>query len=293
MQILRILLRLARPVFLLFAALMYVLGAGIARFLGQFVAPEAFWLGLGGAILVQMGMNLLGEAFRSARDPFVPDENAILRRTVRDAALYLSVGALAAQVLIVFVWFQEGRLSPATILCLCLSLMVSIAYAVPPLRLLDRGFGELLLTIQMAYLLPSLGFLVQASTFHRLLNALIVPLAFLVLAALLAIDFSSYSEDLKYGRPTFIEHFGWEVAAPLHHGLVIAAYILLGVAPLLGFSVGLLWPAFLTLPFAVLQVFWLRNITLGARPVWSLLTANGLAVFGLTAYLLTLTVWLR
>jgi 1,4-dihydroxy-2-naphthoate octaprenyltransferase len=286
-------LRLGRPVFLLLAGLMYVLGAGISRFLGEFATPAAFWLGLGGAVLAQLSMSLLAEVFRSPSDPILPDEDQAARRTLRDAALYLSIGALAAQAVIAFILFRDGRLSAPTILCLGLSLLVSIVYAVPPMRLLDRGFGELLLTVQMAYLLPAIGFLLQTGSFHRLLNAIIVPLTFLVLAALLALDFSTYAEDIKYGRRTFLERVGWEVAAPLHHGLIIAAYLLLGAAPLLGFSIGLLWPAFLTLPFAILQIFWLRNITLGARPIWNLLTANGLAVFGLTAYLLTLTVWLR
>lgn len=269
MPTLKATVRLARPVFLLLAGLMYVLGAGIARFLGEFAAPGAFWLGLGGSVLAQLSMSILAEVFRAPNDPLPADQDPAERRTLRDVALYLSIGALAAEALIAFILFREGRLSASTILFLGLSLLVSVAYAVPPTRLLDRGFGELLLAIQLAYLLPSIGFLLQAGTFHRLLNAIILPLAFLVLAALLTLDFSSYAEDLQYGRRTLLERVGWEIAAPLHHGLIIAAYILLGAAPMLGFSIGLLWPAFLTLPFAVLQIFWLRNITLGARPIWS------------------------
>ncbi len=293
MSTLTVVFRLARPVFLLLAGLMYVLGAGISRFLGTFSAPSAFWLGLGGALLAQLSMSLLAEVFRPPNDPLLPDQDPAQRRVYRDAALYLSIGALAAEAVIAFLLFREGRLTPPTLLCLGLSLLACVAYAVPPIRFLDRGLGELLVTIQLAYLLPAIGFLLQAGTFHRLLNAIVVPLTFLILAALLALDFSSYAEDLKYGRRTFLERVGWERAAPLHHGLILAAYLLLAAAPLLGFSASLLWPAFLTLPFAVLQIFWLRNITLGARPIWNLLTANGLAVFGLTAYFLTLTVWLR
>ena len=52
-------------------------------------------------------------------------------------------------------------------------------------------------------------------------------------------------------------------------------------------------PAFLTLPFAVLQIFWLRNIALGARPIWSMLSANAVSLFGLTAYFLMIAFWLR
>lgn len=293
MSMLTSLARLARPIFVLLAGLMYVLGAGIARFLGQFESPEAFWLGFGGAVLAQLSMALLAEVFRATNDPISPDQSQDDRRRIRDAALYLSIGALAVQGVIAYVLFTAGRLAAPAFLLLGISLLTSIAYAVPPVRLIDRGFGEILIAFQLSYLLPSIGFLLQTGMFHRLLNAIFVPLMFLVLAALLALDFSTYAEDLKFGRHTLLERLGWQTAAPLHHGLMIAAYVLLATAPLLGFSIGLLWPAFLTLPFAALQVFWLRNITQGARPIWNLLTANGLAVFGLTAYLLTLTVWLR
>ncbi len=70
-------------------------------------------------------------------------------------------------------------------------------------------------------------------------------------------------------------------------------YGLLAAAPLLGFSYSLLWPAFLTLPFAALQIFWLRNIALGARPIWSMLSANAVSIFGLTAYFVMIAFWLH
>jgi hypothetical protein len=65
------------------------------------------------------------------------------------------------------------------------------------------------------------------------------------------------------------------------------------VSPAFGLSLSLLWPAFLTLPFALFQIFQLRNIALGAPANWTLLAATALSVFGLTAYFLSLTFWLR
>ena len=60
-----------------------------------------------------------------------------------------------------------------------------------------------------------------------------------------------------------------------------------------GLSLTLTRSAFLTLPFALFQIFLLRSISLGAKPNWTLLHATSLAVFGLTTYFLTLTFWLR
>jgi hypothetical protein len=77
----------------------------------------------------------------------------------------------------------------------------------------------------------------------------------------------------------------------LHHSLIVFAYVIFAIAPLLGFSI--LWPAFLTLPFALLQILLLRGVSVGGKPNWTLLTVTALAVFGLTTYFLTLTFWIR
>ncbi len=285
--------RLARPLYLLLAALNYVLGAGIARYLGHAPILPAFWLGLAGVLLAQTCMSLLAEVFRPVNEPIVADETVGERKSIGDSALYVSVAGLAALAVIAFLLYKDGQLGLPAILFLVLSLLVILAYSVPPLRLFDKGFGELLLAAHLAYVIPSIAFLFQAGEYHRLLNAVIIPLTFLALAALLALDFPSYAEDLKYARRTLLARMGWERAVPLHHGLVMAAYILFASAPVLGFSLGLMWPALLTVPFALLQVLLLRGIALGAKPIWSLLTANTIALFGLTAYFLTLTFWLR
>lgn len=293
MQRLLTIVRLTRPLYLLLAAVTYVLGTGIARYLGHPQVPTVFWLGLGGVLLAQASMSLLVEVFRPANEPIIQGETAADRKAVYDAALYVSIGSLAAASFVAVLLFKDGHLSPAAIAFMALSLATLILYSVPPLRLLDKGFGELLLALHLGYILPSIGFLLEAGDYHRLLNAAAIPLTFLAFAGFLALDFPSYADDLKYGRSTLLVHIGWERAVPLHHGLIIAGYVLLGMAPLLGFSLSVLWPAFLTIPFAILQIFWLRNIAMGAPPIWGVLSANAISIFGLTAYFLMIAFWLR
>lgn len=287
------LLRLSRPLYLLLTALTYILGIGIARYLGKTQTTAVFWLGLLGVLFSLIAMNLLAEVFRPFNEPIVPEETVADRKAIRDAALYVSIAALTSLAVIAFLLFKGGRVTPHLLAFLILSLISIIVYSVPPLRLIDKGFGEILLAIYLAYVVPSIAFLLQVGELHRLLSSVAVPLVFLALASLLALDFPAYAGDLKYERRTLLTRLGWERAVPLHHGLVLAAYVLFAVATLLGFSLALLWPAFLSLPFGLIQIYWLRNISLGAKPIWTLLTANAIALFGLTAYFLTLTFWLR
>jgi 1,4-dihydroxy-2-naphthoate octaprenyltransferase len=112
-------------------------------------------------------------------------------------------------------------------------------------------------------------------------------------ASLVALEFPAYAEDLRTARPTLLTRLGWENALRIHHLLVVSAYLVLALATLLGYSFELFLPAFLTFPFAVLQVYLLRGIALGAKPIWKLLAANAVALFGLAAYFLALGFWMR
>jgi 1,4-dihydroxy-2-naphthoate octaprenyltransferase len=285
------LLKLSRPLHLLLAALTYSLGASIPAYLGKPFQPLAFALGLGGALLAQLNMSLLAEVFRPHNEPLVEGETPQQKETLRNNALYVSIAALAAIAFIAFTLFTNDTLAPPTFYFLLFSLFLVLAHAVPPIRLLDRGFGELALAAHIAYVIPSIGFLLQAKENHRLLAVIILPLTALALAYFLVVNFTTFPVDQKYQRATLLRRLTWERAVPLHHSLIVFAYVIFAIAPTLGFSI--LWTDFLTLPFALLQIILVRNISLGGKPNWTLLTSTALAVFGLTTYFVTLTFWLR
>jgi hypothetical protein len=54
----------------------------------------------------------------------------------------------------------------------------------------------------------------------------------------------------------------------------------------------LAWPAFLTLPVGIYQIWQVNRIAAGAPTRWRLLTFTALVLFGLTAYLLTFAFWI-
>jgi 1,4-dihydroxy-2-naphthoate octaprenyltransferase len=287
------LVRLSRPVNLLLAALTYVLGAGIADYLGESISIDTFWLGLLAVVMAQASMSLLAEVFRPVNEPIVPGETPRARLTLRNNSLYLAVASLTVMAVMAFLLFLNARMTTLGLLLIGLSVLVVLTYGVPPLRLVNRGFGEFLSAVHLAFLIPSLAFLLQAQEYHRLVGLTTVPLTAIAFAYFLVLDFPAFAADQKYERRTLLTMLGWQRAIPFHHALVVVAFGLFAIAPFLGFSLGLLWPAFITLPFAILQIVFLRNIALGLHPNWTLLTVNALAVFGLTAYFLTLTFYLR
>lgn len=293
MKMLTIILRLARPVNLSLAALTYLLGTSLAAYLGHPYSPGPFWLGLFSVLMALISMFLLSEVFRPAADPILPEETLALRRSLREVTLFTGIACLAASVASGFIIFNLERSSSFALFFLALLLASALFYAIPPFRLVIRGFGEPVLAILLAYLIPSIGFLLQAVSYHRYLAMLVFPLTALALATFIALDFPSYARDRKYARGTLLVCIGWERAVPVHNILIVLAYLLLLSAPLFGISLTLIWPGLLTAPFAIFQIFSLRQITLGGKPVWNMLTVTAIAIFALTAYFLTLTFWLR
>jgi 1,4-dihydroxy-2-naphthoate octaprenyltransferase len=285
-------LKLTRPLHLLLAALTYSLGASIADYLGETFRAGPFWLGLVGVLLAQLTMSLLPEIFRLDVEPLAENETRSQRQTLRNNLLYISLASLTSLALIFYALFATDQLPLSSFLFLGLSLAIILAYSIPPFRLSNRGFGELLLAIHLAYVFPSIAFVLQSGDVHRFL-ALTLPLTFLAFAYFIARNFQSFAQDRKFGRVTFLTRLGWERVVPLHNIFLIFAYVFFIAMIAFGLTLRLLWPAFLTLPFALYQIFQLRNISLGLPPNWKILNATALAVFGLTAYFLTLTFWIR
>ena len=277
---------------LLLAALTYTFGASIADYLGKPFLVAPFWLGLLTVLLAQTIMSLLPEVFRLDVKPLLENETRAKRQVRRNNLLYTSLACIVVLALTTYILFINNSLPLSSFLFLLLSLAIIFTYAIPPFRFVNRGAGEFLLAVHLAYVIPSIAFTLQADETHRFL-ALGIPLMFLAFSYFIVRNFQSFAQDQKYNRVTFLTRLGWERVTPLHHLFVLFAYLLFVMSPLFGLSLSLIWSVFLTLPFALVQIFLLRNISLGSKPNWTLLHATALAVFGLAVYFLTLTFWLR
>jgi 1,4-dihydroxy-2-naphthoate octaprenyltransferase len=233
------------------------------------------------------------EYFRLPLTPRFSGETNRQREHFRTLLLQLSFAALGLYGLAVLVLFLIHLINLPSGILLALDLLLIIAYAVPPARLAEKGYGELILAFVLATLLPALSFLLQADEFHRLLPLISFPLTLMALAYLLASDFPTFSADLNMGHRSLLTRLTWQRAIPVHHVLIIAAFLLFSLAPLAGIPWNLIWPVFLTLPFAFVEVFWLQRIARGGRTLWNFFIPLTAVVFGLAVYLLAFTFWIR
>ena len=289
----RNMLRLARPIQLLLALLTYGLGLGLARYLGVTLLPEPQFFGGVIVIFLLVSSSLLTEYFRPFNEPIILGETPKEREEFRSLLLIISITILAVAGILIFLLQRGGFLGVDTLLLFAGFILLALANAVPPVRLVNRGLGELSLSIQIASLTPTLAFLLHSHNLHRLLTLFTFPLFLIALSYFIAVNFPAYAEDLKYERRSLLISLGWQRAVPIHNSLLIIAYLFLAAIPFTGVPFGLVWPALLTLPLAAWQIFTLRNIAEGAKPLWPAFMAAATAIFGLTAYLITLAFWLR
>jgi 1,4-dihydroxy-2-naphthoate octaprenyltransferase len=275
------------------AALSYALGLGVADYLGVHLRTNGIWLGLAWILLMLVASMLLVIVFRPLHDLSPESESPQVRLLLRNRLLAVSATALLSTAILSLLMLRAGLLSPPVIVLQLLATGLALALAVPPLRLIHSGFGELVLSVLLLSMPASLAFGLQTAEFHRLVGFITLPLILLALAWQLAASFPSFASDQKHRRQTVLVRLGWERTIPLHRLALLAGYGLLAAAPLFGASLALVWPGFMSLPFAVLQAVLLRTVAAGGRPNWPLLNATSLAAVGLATYFLALSFWSR
>jgi 1,4-dihydroxy-2-naphthoate octaprenyltransferase len=293
-------LRLSHPLFALGGILVYALGAGVADYLGNTIYWSVYLLGQVWVIALQLGAAYLYEYYEaliSARDPFhdpPPGGDGRVGPARQPVTLLGAVAFfLTFAATLTAVMLTELSLGPATLAVMSLLALGAVAFSVPPVRLAFSGYGELVVTILFANLVPAFAFLLQTGDLHRLLAMSTFPLTALSLALALAYELADYAADLKRGRRTLMVRLGWQRGMFLHNGMILGAFLLLGLALTFGLPLGIGLPAFLPLPLGLLQIWQMRRISDGARPNWRALRLTAVVIFATTAYLLTLAFWTR
>jgi 1,4-dihydroxy-2-naphthoate octaprenyltransferase len=297
----RKLLRSAYPWALLVGVLFYALGAGIWVFLGRPIDWGIYLIGQVCVTALQVSSTLL-YAYFNAR----PDEQEQLRvRRAREAGLegedvefvprawlmLLAVTGLSIGAALTVLLYARGALNLTTLLFLGFAFLAALAYAVPPLKLGDSGYGELVQSVLVANLIPSLGLLLQSGEPHRLLAMLTFPLTALFLAMLLAFSLENYSLDFKRERASMLVRMGWQRGMVAHNVLILVAYFLIALAALLDMPWSLTWPALLSFPIGLFQIWQMWRISQGASPRWRLLRFTAAATVGVIGYLLVFALW--
>ncbi len=299
MESIKLFIRLTRPLFLLGAAVLFALGVGIARYLGQEIDWTAYGLGQLWVTLLQLSAQYLNEYFNAPADQVNSNRTYLTGgsgalgpgKLPRQVALYAALACLAFLASLTVVVIDRIDPPPAAYLIMGVAFFVALFYSTPPLRLEASGYGELAVSVQLAFLVPAYAFILQYGEMHRLVAMAAFPLFLLHMAMLMALELPDYANDLKYEKHTLLVRLGWQTGMTLHNMSILGAYLLLLLAGLLGLPWFAVRAGLLSLVLGLFQLWQMRNIANGAKPNWNALTIGAVAVFTAAAYLLAWAFW--
>ena len=275
----------------------YLLGVGAARYITGSVHWDRFGSGLFWVLLLQLvgwaanRLYLLWQPGPGNPPPTTAQELAD-RKKIASFLLLVAVTALAVAVLTSLVMYRNDWLNLESGFIMAAGIILVLTLVMAPLRLFERGFGELTLAVLVCNLVPVFAFLLQSRQYSPLMGFSTFPLTMLFLAMMIAVQFEDYGRDCLYCRNRLLVKIGWEWGIRLHSGFIIAAYFLIGVAFMQGLPWRMVWPPLLTVSLAGLQVFLLNRVAAGDKPNWRLVRFAAVGTFGLCVYLLGYSLWM-
>ncbi len=301
MKYVRLFVNLSRPLYILSAVLLYLLGIAVIHYLSGIVDWSIFSLGLVWIIFILLGSQYLAEYFYPAavgddpswkHTPFSGGSGAIgAGKLSRQTALWAGLTCLTVSASMTVLLIQTAQSNQAVVLILGLIFIGELIYAIPPFHLVSSGYGELSMSIVRVGMIPAMAFLLQGHDFHRLLIMVSFPLTLLYLSMLFALEFPDYASDLKQGKKPILVRIGWQRAMLIHNLLIVGGFLILGIAFALGLPLTVAWPVVFVLPIGLFQIWMMNRIADGGRPNWNLLLLVAFSTFGLTTYLLAFAFW--
>ncbi|NQS90781.1 MAG: hypothetical protein HQ574_00090, partial [Chloroflexi bacterium] len=159
-----VLVRHLRPLHLMTTIMLYLLGVGIARYLGDRINFPVFALGLSWMICLQLGFYFLGDYFQTPFEKgLIPQESdgSEKKEQPKELTLYSAVSLFsAAAVLTVFLVIQRD-LTIATVIVMAAIFIAFVLIVVPGLSLDTSGIGEFITSLVLVILPPALAFILQ------------------------------------------------------------------------------------------------------------------------------------
>ncbi|MBI5327138.1 MAG: prenyltransferase [Deltaproteobacteria bacterium] len=229
-----------RPQFFTAIILPVTLGAAVAWYEHKIFTLGYFLLSILAAIFYHAGMNVLNDYFdylngtdninRTGITPFTGGSRMIQNKIMTAQETYLLGAAclMIGSAIGVYLVYERGL---PLLLIGCLGFVSGYFYSAPPLFLVGRGVGELLVGINFGILSVAGSYYVQTQTFSVSAVFAALPLSFLIAAILYINEFPDYDADKAVAKNQMVVRLGKKNARWGFAMLMVGAYasIVIGV----------------------------------------------------------------
>jgi 1,4-dihydroxy-2-naphthoate octaprenyltransferase len=288
-----------RPLHLLTALALYLVGAGLARYLGARLQWGLFLGMLIWLVCILEGFFLLGDyvgsSFLDAVIPF-KRENRPVRVEPRESSLeillYAALALLTTAAALTVLLIIRQRLSPGVYWLMGGFFCLLSVSSLPGIPLDTSGIGEFAASISLVVFPPAIAFFTLYGGYHRYLTLVAFPLFPIHLALILTLHLRSFPDDLRKRRKTLLVRIGWVRGIFLHNLLLLSGFLLFGTALLFGLPIRIGGPVLIALIPAGYQVWYYNGLEGGAPVRWPLLISLSLTNFFIPVYLLLFSSWI-
>lgn len=260
-----------------------ILGSSIAIAYNDAFNLPYFILTLIGVVSLQAGGNMLNDYFdyKSGADiinqtptPFsggsrvlvdgLLKPQSILQAAILSITLGLGIGS-----------FLAYKLGTVIILLGVLGVLCEVVYSAPPLKLVYRGLGEVVVGLAFGPLIVLGSYYVQTQTISKPPIVASLPISFLIVAVLYINEFPDYKADKEVGKNQLVVLLGQEKAIRGYGVITLSAYISIIIGVVSGLMPPLAIIGLLTYPQAKKAYKILKK---HHRDIQNLIPANAMTI---------------
>lgn len=253
---------LSRPPFHTVGVLPFLLGTFLAwKMEGRF-SFTILLLGVAGVVLVMLSTYHAGEYFDRREDRIskgiFPSRfsggSGIMPAGLLPGWVPLLTSVIAfitAGIIGLVLQFHIGT-GPYTMVLGCLGAFPGFFYSTRPVRLVERGIGELFIGFCYGWLPVASAFYIQTGYIHPLVNIVSIPIALTIFNVILLNEFPDYPADSATGKRNILVRIGKTKGAALY----ITVSMLSWAAAVLSFKAGIAAKGlYLYVPVMALSLF--------------------------------------
>ncbi len=209
---------LGRPPFHTVGVLPFILGTLLANQINSVFSVEIFIFGVLGVILIMLSSYHAGEYFdyredelsqRFYKNKFAGGSGAIPAGKIsRPVAFQTSIIALLLAGFIGLILQFIFRTGPYTLLLGCIGAFSGFFYSTKPVRLVERGIGEIFIGFCYGWLPVASAYYIQTSSVHPVIHWMAIPIGLTIFNVILLNEFPDYEADKTTGKKNLLYRLG-------------------------------------------------------------------------------------
>jgi 1,4-dihydroxy-2-naphthoate octaprenyltransferase len=209
---------LSRPPFHTVGILPFVLGTLLAYKINAIFSMEVFILGVSAVILIMLSTYQSGEYFdyredeisqRYYKSSFAGGSGVIQAKGMsRSVALWTSIISLILAGAIGIILQFVLKTGPYTLLLGFLGAFPGFFYSTRPIRLVQRGIGELFIGFCYGWLPVASAYYIQTGSIHPVIHWLSISIGLTIFNVILLNEFPDYMADKATGKKNLLNRIG-------------------------------------------------------------------------------------